>query len=1009
MRTLIGGAPAKVAQKCGTEPMTIVEIQWVDGGARFLYADRKIANSAVVGQITSIGSIDSTVTDDTTTDSTQVTLTLDDTDGKIKVLCDTYDLHKRPVWIYQWFSGLSISDKFLLFKGEMNSPFIWGEGDVTVTFTVTSKIEDTEAGFSMEEGDFPTIPADALGKVWPLCFGSVCDVAAVQVRSPRKGILQSGEGIHDYTLESRICQARYLQCANVALGTETTITNDYVPQYDPNTGLLLPSTDNTTVTKTQAWGPDQTCVEDAYNTICDLLHQLTEQKTYEHSTILIKGGIDFPQHIKVTLNINGGKFTGSFSGEVFTILSREHPDYAINPPSICKSIGCTSYTAATLLSAGDWVQNTDCDGGASWYNGLLENGANGGTNADPTDVADFCDPSAHTSQGNKSDGGPAASQKALDDMVTASFFWAQAGSEVYLEGEAEVLYIANLLPCTITRIAAIKNTSQGSKLITVPSSYYTIYETDYDGYTVTEIGMTQLLSQRNELIINPDGTKRVAASKWSDGLYITLTSTIGPNPVDIIQWLVEKYTSYTVDPTTFALVKIRLTNYPSNFALTKRENVMTLIGEIAHQSRCLYYVRNDVVYLKYYSATPTPEVTITESDIIANTLDITLTDTTKVYTKHKITWKKSDYEGDLDLILKLNTAKYGTSELDTTYNTQNIYDNILKSSTFWLIRDANMWKQVEFSTPLHLLALEVFDCVTLNLASLSTSPVLAVITAVNYDVGNEQIKFTCWTPLKSGSTLPYLFAWPAFQSRKSRFPTAEETAAGLGYDFTVAPPVGHLLYQPTVAPDGQTTILVSQGDPYPSDLDDTLSLCFCPTADDAVVEEPDPVFTALLRAQRADQTAKNTETPTGASGGGGNQNKKKKKDNGCQCTSSVDDPLNNSCMAIVSVLYSTAELVRHGCGGRIGCGYGPGANCMGSLFTWCYTMGSSVMATTFASRIAAKMHVPTACSDCDSGDWNCGDTKPYCGPTIVICGNCAFDTHGKYVGQGDTRAPTKGP
>ena len=127
MRTLTGGAPAKVAQKCGTEPMTIVEIQWVDGGSRFLYADRKIANSAVVGQITNIGNIDSTVTDDTTTDSTQVTLTLDDTDGKIKVLCDTYDLHKRPVWIYQWFSGLSISDKFLLFKGEMNSPFIWGE------------------------------------------------------------------------------------------------------------------------------------------------------------------------------------------------------------------------------------------------------------------------------------------------------------------------------------------------------------------------------------------------------------------------------------------------------------------------------------------------------------------------------------------------------------------------------------------------------------------------------------------------------------------------------------------------------------------------------------------------------------------------------------------------------------------------------------------------------------------------------------------------------------------
>ena len=47
---------------------------------------------------------------------------------------------------------------------------------------MTTKIEDVEAGFSMEEGDFPLIPPDALGKAWPLAFGSVCDIQAVQVR-----------------------------------------------------------------------------------------------------------------------------------------------------------------------------------------------------------------------------------------------------------------------------------------------------------------------------------------------------------------------------------------------------------------------------------------------------------------------------------------------------------------------------------------------------------------------------------------------------------------------------------------------------------------------------------------------------------------------------------------------------------------------------------------------------------------------------------------------------------
>ena len=41
-------------------------------------------------------------------------------------------------------------------------------------------------------------------------------------------------------------------------------------------------------------------------------------------------------------------------------------------------------------------------------------------------------------------------------MVTSTFFWARAGSKVYMEGEAEVLYVVNLLPCTITRVAAMK-------------------------------------------------------------------------------------------------------------------------------------------------------------------------------------------------------------------------------------------------------------------------------------------------------------------------------------------------------------------------------------------------------------------------------------------------------------------------------------------------------------------------------------------------------------------------
>jgi hypothetical protein len=42
-----------------------------------------------------------------------------------------------------------------------------------------------------------------------------------------------------------------------------------------------------------------------------------------------------------------------------------------------------------------------------------------------------------------------------------------------------------------------------------------------------------------------------------------------------------------------------MTNYPANFALTQRGNVLDLIEDIAWQSRCVTYIRNGVVYIKY--------------------------------------------------------------------------------------------------------------------------------------------------------------------------------------------------------------------------------------------------------------------------------------------------------------------------------------------------------------------------------------------------------------------------
>ena len=47
---------------------------------------------------------------------------------------------------------------------------------------------------------------------------------------------------------------------------------------------------------------------------------------------------------------------------------------------------------------------------------------------------------------------------------------------------------------------------------------------------------------------------------------------------------------------------------------------------------------------------------------------------------------------------------------------------------------------MEFSTPLKQLALEVFDCVTLDLPDVAPVPVKAVITSMKYDPGHRRLR-----------------------------------------------------------------------------------------------------------------------------------------------------------------------------------------------------------------------------------------------------------------------------
>ncbi len=965
MRELSPQVLSRLNNNYAQEYSILIEVEWND--SKILYSDKKINGADYpYPLLIDASGLTCTTTVDEVTEAQNLTITLDDHDGTLKSIIDSVDINHKKVWIYLLFDGHPLDYKILLHQGEIHSPIIWTEGTRTLSFTVLTQFDDIEVGFSMEEGDFPSIPEEALGKVWPLVFGTVCNMQAVQLTSPRRGTLLYGEGISDFTLPHRICQAQKIMCPEVVTGTSSIDTpypnpinswdipfgeEDQWQESSTQPGKYEPA-DWQQTSEVVSTGIDTDCVDNRMYEICNLLYQEEQQKSYEHTTLTIVNGENFPQDEITTLNINGAKFKGTFSGNVFTIIDRQHPEYEEWVHQSCVDVPLyqltTTVTRSMLPYQGGWSRLTynydaadaypevqiEAILAAGYHLPLLQGVAYKWTGPEIV-LADCLDEGGTTRRLVE---GVTESKKLYDEMKAAEFHWIPAGTEVYLENESEIMYIVSLLPGTVNSVAAYKKFKSGrSLLLEVPTDYYTIYETDYTGYDVVEIGLSKKLSQID--------------SDWDDEIYVSFTSSVGPNPVDIIEWILTKYTTIVADTTSFASVKTALTNYPSNFYLKERKNVFDLIKDIAHQSRCAVYIRDNTMYIRYLSAEPTAVKTLTETDIIAESFLITHTESEDLNTKHIINWKRQeagvdrDIPTDAKIVLKHNIQKYGTHEVSYDYYTQNTYDTILKSATFWLIRESNSWKSVEFSTPMKHLDLDLLDCVQLNLAVFTGK---CVITSMTFDESNNKIDFTGWTPLLAGTTTPYIWAWPAAQNQLAKFPTeSDEPYAGAGYDFIITPPEGHVLRSGYVL---DNSIIYSSGDNYPSDIGDTAPVITCDISDIIDFEPEDPEIEEFERLQRRVNENARTQykQPDPKEGDVTNNTHLPDKENPGEPEEGI------GCIYEITVMVVVPTLI-HPCSGggcqKTGKGRAP---CTGQLFHRYYTYGSAASACAAYNRLVAE-------------------------------------------------------
>ncbi len=841
MRNLSSQALTTIANKIGNEPISVIEIQW-NGTSSWFYADRNISETdfagytpvpgraprlLVQGKVLEIGSLDNVVDLTHHRASSEINVKLDDTDGSIKLLMDNNDIHLKKVRLWQFFEGMnSFNDKFLVFSGHVASPVSWSEHDRTLSFNALSKLDDQEVGFSAEVGQFMFLPSDLVGKAWPMVFGTVMTYPALQINKAVRGILGSGVGIvtsgnvalwqanntrlvvhypaTDFP-DTRVaeiqldflyhCHFLYVEAANWNAARDPKAAQMYQTKAD-EIWTQINNLQQQIRDQIDAWDRQRQCREEQENNARNQAACRAQAQAQKHETqvsmgqgpnvVTILGGEDFPQDQQITLNIGGGYFVGVMHGTTFTIHSRFQPDndqavatesaYKYTPTcvNIGPSVACQNANKAApityhfemqvpVLGSIDATQGGVPATSPKWG---LENYVVEGTLTPPDHDSGHSD-----SSGGSEDTGQSSSGKS---------FWADAGSEVSIVGPEPMYYIASIVPGTVLTVQAYRTAPHAVRqLVSIPTAYYTVRDINYGPITAKVVILTQPLSSFMQ--VDTDG--KAVSQGWEDTIYITYRSDVGPNIVDIVEYLIDTYTTLTWDATSFNACRTKLQKFPANFPILEKKNIVQLLEEIGYQSRTAIWLKDDVFYMKYLPEEPTSDATITESDVdFEKGITVEYTTTEDLVTRMNCSWHLNWGEkGKYQFILRHNVKKYGIKDDSYDFYMYNQPDIIYKVATFWMIRRSNTWKRICFSTFLNHLNLETFDTVTLNFGSrnyAANGNIKAVVEKATYNSDSNTVDFECLIPVKSGEMAQYPFFWPASLPTGTTFPTAREIAEG---------------------------------------------------------------------------------------------------------------------------------------------------------------------------------------------------------------------------------------
>lgn len=669
-------------------------------------------------------------------------------------------------------------------RGRIKGDITWSEGDRTLSFDIETYIKDNVVGYAPKEDDFDDLWPDAIGVPWPLLFGNPIKVPCPQAIGKVKGTLdealsrnyiQQWEANTAYSLGDLIFgyglspSAKYYECtiAGTSGGTP--------PVLDPDIG-------DTTTDGSVTW-----TTRDA-NTLTG----------NDNHSFAWEGIEDFPQGTPITIDIvpppieddqvddrlwgyiysSNDRATIRYKGEIINDIfyvsttylppfkDRNIPLYTgisfIDRPSVADDPDRDDATYAWidtssqidfadqltplkgLICTRSWDGSGDLN--TLFFNRCIEQDGNKLRFEKPwkqtPDQADI--PSSYIYMSSGSDpileavavGRTAWEYSYLSYMgLSVITFYNDTyrlpvGSTVYLASTAKDVYVANIITGgTVSQVFGEKVIDGENRLVELPTDEYDV-DTDYTfAGAISGVPDVVAIEVARSLALRDDGD-------WTGKIFVTMTSSEGPNIADVIKWLIEEYTDLYLNSVSYDTTYFDVSSFPVDFAILDQPMILSLLSDISWQSRCALAMRNGEFILKYLSKVPEDYYGFVLNNMQLKTLRLKFSLSEDLRTKMNVKWK-IDYSEDEDsqksFIYENNVDKYGVNDEEKEIYIYKTESSIQMTAGFWGYRYSNSWRKVVFNSFLNALRLEVFDAVTIDIDSLSLNQLKGEVQKLDYN------------------------------------------------------------------------------------------------------------------------------------------------------------------------------------------------------------------------------------------------------------------------------------